>query len=86
MILGGLRDADADLGCIGVPTLVMHGAAIERRFEAGEHLAQKIPDAVWHPLEGVDHFCGVATAHLPSRQSPSSPRDDTQRFLPGIPS
>jgi hypothetical protein len=30
------------------------------RFEAGEHLAQQIPGAVWHPLEGVDHFwwCG----------------------------
>ena len=30
------------------------------RFEAGEHLAQKSPGAVWHPLEGADHFwwCG----------------------------
>jgi hypothetical protein len=30
------------------------------RFEAGEHLAQKVPGAVWHPLEGADHFwwCG----------------------------
>jgi pimeloyl-ACP methyl ester carboxylesterase len=62
-ILGGLRDADlrADLGRIGVPTLVMHRRGDRAvRFEAGEHLAQKIPGAAWHPLEGVDHFwwCG----------------------------
>ena len=62
-ILGGLRDADmrADLDRIGVPTLVMHRRGDRAvRFEAGEHLAQKIPGAVWHPLEGVDHFwwCG----------------------------
>jgi pimeloyl-ACP methyl ester carboxylesterase/DNA-binding SARP family transcriptional activator len=62
-ILGGLRDADlrADLGRIGVPTLVMHRRGDRAvRFQAGEHLAQKIPDALWHPLEGVDHFwwCG----------------------------
>ena len=62
-ILGGLRDADlrADLGRIGVPTLVMHRRGDRAvRFEAGEHLAQKIPGALWHPLEGVDHFwwCG----------------------------
>lgn len=62
-ILGGLRDADlrADLGRIGVPTLVMHRRGDRAvRFAAGEHLAQKIPGAVWHPLEGVDHFwwCG----------------------------
>lgn len=65
-ILGGLRDADirADLGRISVPTLVMHRRGDRAvRFEAGEHLAQKIPDAVWHPLEGVDHFwwCGDST-------------------------
>jgi DNA-binding SARP family transcriptional activator/pimeloyl-ACP methyl ester carboxylesterase len=62
-ILGGLRDADlrADLSRIGVPTLVMHRRGDRAvRFEAGEHLAQKIPGATWHPLEGVDHFwwCG----------------------------
>jgi pimeloyl-ACP methyl ester carboxylesterase/DNA-binding SARP family transcriptional activator len=62
-ILGGLRDADmrADLDRIGVPTLVMHRRGDRAvRFEAGEHLAQKIPGAVWHPLEGTDHFwwCG----------------------------
>jgi len=62
-ILGGLRDADmrADLGRIDVPTLVMHRRGDRAvRFEAGEHLAQKIPGAVWHPLEGSDHFwwCG----------------------------
>ena len=66
-ILGGLRDADlrADLGRIGVPTLVMHRRGDRAvRFEAGEHLAQKIPGAVWHPLEGVDHFwwCGDSAA------------------------
>lgn len=62
-ILGGLRDADmrADLDRIVVPTLVMHRRGDRAvRFEAGEHLAQKIPGAVWHPLEGDDHFwwCG----------------------------
>ena len=62
-ILGGLRDADlrADLNRIGVPTLVMHRRGDRAvRFEAGEHLAQKIPGAVWQPLEGDDHFwwCG----------------------------
>lgn len=62
-ILGGLRDADlrADLERIGVPTLVMHRRGDRAvRFEAGEHLARKIPGAVWLPLEGVDHFwwCG----------------------------
>lgn len=62
-ILGGLRDADlrADLQRIGVPTLVMHRRGDRAvRFAAGEHLAQKIPGAVWHPLEGADHFwwCG----------------------------
>ncbi len=62
-ILGGLRDADlrADLGRIGVPTLVMHRRGDRAvRFEAGEHLAQKIPGALWRPLEGSDHFwwCG----------------------------
>ncbi|MFO1225247.1 MAG: alpha/beta fold hydrolase [Burkholderiaceae bacterium] len=66
-ILAGLRDADlrADLGRIGVPTLVMHRRGDRAvRFEAGEHLAQKIPGAVWHPLEGVDHFwwCGDSGA------------------------
>jgi pimeloyl-ACP methyl ester carboxylesterase/DNA-binding SARP family transcriptional activator len=62
-ILDGLRDADmrADLNRIGVPTLVMHRRGDRAvRFEAGEHLAQMIPGAVWHPLEGADHFwwCG----------------------------
>lgn len=62
-ILGGLRDADlrADLSRISVPTLVMHRRGDRAvRFEAGEHLASNIPGAVWHPLEGVDHFwfCG----------------------------
>lgn len=62
-ILAGLRDADlrADLGRIGAPTLVMHRRGDRAvRFEAGKHLAQKIPGAVWHPLEGDDHFwwCG----------------------------
>ncbi|WP_431096221.1 alpha/beta fold hydrolase [Polaromonas aquatica] len=62
-IFDGLRDADlrADLGRIGVPTLVMHRRGDRAvRFGAGEHLAQKIPGAVWHPLEGTDHFwwCG----------------------------
>ncbi|HZP88196.1 MAG TPA: alpha/beta fold hydrolase [Burkholderiales bacterium] len=62
-ILCGLRDADmrADLDRIGVPTLVMHRRGDRAvRFDAGVHLAQNIPGAVWHPLEGVDHFwwCG----------------------------
>lgn len=62
-ILGGLRDADlrADLGRVKVPTLVMHRRGDRAvRLEAGEHLAQHIAGAVWHPLEGVDHFwfCG----------------------------
>jgi pimeloyl-ACP methyl ester carboxylesterase len=62
-ILGGLRDADmrAELHRIGVPTMVMHRRGDRAvRFEAGEHLAQNIPGAAWHPLEGNDHFwwCG----------------------------
>ena len=66
-ILGGLRDADlrADLGRIGVPTLVMHRRGDRAvRFEAGEHLAREIPGATWQPLEGVDHFwwCGNSAA------------------------
>jgi pimeloyl-ACP methyl ester carboxylesterase/DNA-binding SARP family transcriptional activator len=66
-ILGGLRDADlrADLKRIGVPTLVMHRRGdLAVRFQAGEHLAQNIPGAVWHPLEGADHFwwCGDSAA------------------------
>jgi pimeloyl-ACP methyl ester carboxylesterase/DNA-binding SARP family transcriptional activator len=66
-ILGGLRDADmrADLDRIGVPTLVMHRRGDRAvRFEAGEHLAQRIPGALWHPLEGTDHFwwCGDSAA------------------------
>lgn len=66
-ILGGLRDADLrdDLGRIGVPTLVMHRRGDRAvRFEAGEHLAQRIPGAVWQPMEGVDHFwwCGDGEA------------------------
>lgn len=58
-ILSGLRDADMrpELGRIGAPTLVMHRRGDRAvRFEAGEHLAQKIPGAVWQPLEGIDHF------------------------------
>jgi len=62
-ILGGLRTADlrAELGRIGVPTLVMHRRGDRAvRFEAGRHLAQHIPGAAWCPLEGADHFwwCG----------------------------
>lgn len=62
-ILAGLRDADlrAELGRIGVPTLVMHRRGDRAvRFEAGEHLAKHIPGAAWHPLDGADHFwwCG----------------------------
>ncbi|MEP6504057.1 MAG: alpha/beta fold hydrolase [Betaproteobacteria bacterium] len=62
-ILGGLRDADlrADLHRIAVPTLVMHRRGDRAvRLEAGQHLAREIPGAVWHPLEGADHFwwCG----------------------------
>ncbi|MEP6872985.1 MAG: alpha/beta hydrolase [Burkholderiales bacterium] len=51
----------ADLGRIGVPTLVMHRRGDRAvRFEAGEHLAQNIRGARWHLLEGADHFwwCG----------------------------
>ena len=66
-ILGGLRDADlrADLARLRVPTLVMHRRGDRAvRFEAGRHLAQSIPGAVWHPLEGEDHFwwCGDSAA------------------------
>lgn len=66
-ILGGLRDADlrAELGRIAVPTLVMHRRGDRAvRFQAGEHLAQSIPGAVWRPLEGADHFwwCGDSAA------------------------
>jgi pimeloyl-ACP methyl ester carboxylesterase/DNA-binding SARP family transcriptional activator len=62
-ILGGLRDADlrAELHRIDVPTLVMHRRGDRAvRFDAGEHLARAIPGAVWHPLDGTDHFwwCG----------------------------
>lgn len=62
-ILAGLRDTDmrTDLERIAVPTLVMHRRGDRAvRFEAGEHLARNIPGAVWHPLEGNDHFwwCG----------------------------
>ncbi len=62
-ILSGLRNADlrADLSRIAVPTLVMHRRGDRAvRFEAGEHLAQHIPGAVWRPQEGIDHFwfCG----------------------------
>ncbi len=58
-ILGGLRDADlrADLHRIAAPTLVMHRRGDRAvRFEAGEHLASRIPGATWAPLDGVDHF------------------------------
>jgi DNA-binding SARP family transcriptional activator/pimeloyl-ACP methyl ester carboxylesterase len=62
-VLGGLRDADlrADLGRIAAPTLVMHRRGDSAvRVQAGKHLAQHIPGAVWRPLEGIDHFwfCG----------------------------
>ncbi|MEO7641475.1 MAG: alpha/beta fold hydrolase [Ramlibacter sp.] len=62
-ILAGLRDTDmrADLHRILAPTLVMHRRGDRAvRFEAGEHLAKHIPGALWHPLEGDDHFwwCG----------------------------
>jgi len=62
-VLSGLRDADlrAELGRIGVPTLVMHRRGDRAvRFDAGSHLAQNIPGATWQPLEGADHFwwCG----------------------------
>jgi pimeloyl-ACP methyl ester carboxylesterase len=62
-ILNGLRNADlrADLSRIAVPTLVMHRHGDRAvRLEAGEHLAKHIPGAVWHPMDGVDHFwfCG----------------------------
>jgi pimeloyl-ACP methyl ester carboxylesterase/DNA-binding SARP family transcriptional activator len=62
-ILSGLRDADmrADLARLSVPTLVMHRRGDRAvRLKAGEHLAQMISGAVWHPLEGDDHFwwCG----------------------------
>ena len=58
-IFNGLRDAD--LRRIAVPTLVMHRCGDRAvRFQAGEHPAQNIPGAIWHPLEGDDHFwwCG----------------------------
>ena len=66
-ILGGLRDADlrAELTRVRVPTLVMHRRGDRAvRFEAGRHLAQAIPGAVWQPLEGDDHFwwCGDSAA------------------------
>ena len=66
-ILAGLRDADLreELGRIRVPTLVMHRRGDRAvRFEAGEHLAQHIPGAVWQPLDGDDHFwwCGDGAA------------------------
>ena len=36
------------------------GAFEQEVVAAGEHLAQNIPGAVWHPFEGDDHFwwCG----------------------------
>jgi DNA-binding SARP family transcriptional activator/pimeloyl-ACP methyl ester carboxylesterase len=68
-ILAGLRDADlrAELGRLRVPTLVMHRRGDRAvRFEAGRHLAEAIPGAAWHPLEGIDHFwwCGDSDAVL----------------------
>jgi len=68
-ILGGLRDADlrAELAQLRVPTLVMHRRGDRAvRLEAGRHLAQAIPGATWHPLEGIDHFwwCGDGDAVL----------------------
>lgn len=72
-ILGGLRDADlrADIGRIAVPTLVMHRRGDRAvRFEAGKHLAQQIPGAVWRPQEGVDHFwfCGDSVSVIQAIQ------------------
>ena len=72
-ILGGLRAADlrADLGRIAVPTLVMHRRGDQAvRFQAGEHLAQHIPGAVWRPQEGVDHFwfCGDSASVIQAIQ------------------
>jgi len=72
-ILGGLRDADlrADLSRIDLPTLVMHRRGDRAvRFGAGEHLAQQIPGAFWHPLEGVDHFwfCGDSASVIQAIQ------------------
>jgi len=58
-VLDGLRNADLrqELARIAVPTLVMHRRGDRAvRFEAGEHLAAAIPGAVWHPLDGADHF------------------------------
>jgi pimeloyl-ACP methyl ester carboxylesterase len=68
-ILAGLRDADlrAELARLRVPTLVMHRRGDRAvRFEAGRHLAEAIPGAAWHPLEGIDHFwwCGDSDAVL----------------------
>ena len=73
-ILGGLRGADlrADLARIMVPTLVMHRRGDRAvRFEAGRHLAQHIPGAVWRPLEGVDHFwfCGDSASVIQAIQA-----------------
>lgn len=58
-ILAGLRDADmrSELEHLRMPTLVMHRRDDRAvRFEAGAHLAGRIPGAVWQPLEGTDHF------------------------------
>ncbi|WP_186511015.1 alpha/beta hydrolase [Caenimonas sedimenti] len=68
-ILEGLRDTDmrADLHRIQVPALVMHRRGdLAVRFQAGEHLARNIPNALWLPLEGDDHFwwCGDSQAVL----------------------
>ena len=73
-ILGGLRGADlrVDLGRIAVPTLVMHRRGDRAvRFEAGKHLAQQIPGAVWRPLDGVDHFwfCGDGASVIQAIQA-----------------
>lgn len=62
-ILEGLRDTDmrAELNQIKVPTLVMHRRHDRAvRFEAGLHLAEHIPGALWRPFDGEDHFwwCG----------------------------
>lgn len=57
--LSGLRDAGLrpKLRRIKVPTLGMNRRCDQAvRFQAGEHLAQQIPGAVWRPFEGVDYL------------------------------
>jgi pimeloyl-ACP methyl ester carboxylesterase/DNA-binding SARP family transcriptional activator len=61
-VLAGLRDADvrALLPKIDCPTLVMHRRGDRAvRFEAGQHLAAKIPRAEFVPMEGECHWWWV---------------------------